>query len=102
MPAKKTVISILNFKTDLPLQHAKLYDRGNEHLEQKEMTKEEYKQVHSDRRYTRKSACNTFRFKTVNLVNAGGRGHWDTTEFAVFISDSKVHATPNSMQTIEA
>jgi len=102
VPAKKTVISILNFKTDLPLQHAKLYDRGNEHLEQKEMTKEEYKQVHSDRRYTRKSACNTFRFKTVNLVNAGGRGHWDTTEFAVFISDSKVHATPNSMQTIEA
>jgi len=102
VPAKKTLLSILNFKSELPLQHAKLYDRGNESLEQKVMTKAEYKEVHTDRRYTRKSACGTFRFKTVNLVKDGAKGYWDTIEFAVFISDSKAHAVPESMQTEEA
>ena len=101
VPVKKVTAPILNFKTELPLQHKKLYDLGNELLEQKVMTKAEYNKVNKDRRYTRKSACGEFRFKTVNLVNEGGRGYWDTTEYAVFISDSKAHATPESMQAVE-
>lgn len=103
VPVKRMLLSILNFKTELTLKFDKLYERnGVEHLEQKTMTKAEYKEVHTDRRYTRKSACGTFRFKTVNLVKDGARGYWDTIEYAVFISDSKAHAVPESMQTEEA
>lgn len=101
VPLKKVTVPILNFKADRPLEHKKLYDRGSEQLQQKEMTKEEYSAIHKDRRYTRKSACNTFRFKTVHIENKGGRGYWDATEYAVFISDSKVHVTPESMQLPE-
>jgi len=34
VPAKKITMPILNFKTTLPLTHKKLYDHGNEHIEQ--------------------------------------------------------------------
>lgn len=99
VPTKKTVTPILNFKTAKPFEIKKLYDRGNEQLLQKEMAKAEHSALHTDRKRTRKSACGEFRFKAILLNNDKARGYWDTTEYAVFLTDSKVHPTPESMKT---
>lgn len=102
VPAKKVTVPILNFKVDKPFTIKKLYDRGDEQLEQKEITKEEYNKIHKDSRWIRKSSCETFRFKTIHVLNDGACGGWDTTEYAVFITDSKAHPVPESMQAVEA
>jgi hypothetical protein len=96
VPFKKPAPApILNFNSDCPLVIDNPYTRGEKlSFDRLTMTKEEFNAVHSDRRDVRKSQCKTFRFKTVTIQKEGGRGYWDTTEHAVFITDSKVHDAP--------
>jgi hypothetical protein len=96
VPFKKPAPApILNFNSDCPLVIDNPYTRGEKlSFDRLTMTKEEFNAVHSDRRYVRKSQCKTFRFKTVTLEKKGGRGYWDTTEHAVFITNSKIHPAP--------
>jgi len=101
VPVKKVQNPILNFKADRPFTVAGIYGNPPQQFEQVEMTKAEYNAQHEDRRRVRKSICGTFRFKTVLINKPEARGYWDSTECAVFITDSKTHPVPDSMTTAE-
>lgn len=59
------------------------------------MTKAEYSAIYSDYRGVKPSTCGLFRVKVCKKVPAGG-DHWDSNWVAVYLTDSKTHATPNS------
>lgn len=96
VPAKKGLPPILNFESAKPFEVKRLYNSGLEQFAQLSMTKAEYAEIHPDRRRTRLSACGQFRFKAVLINKDGCKGYWDTTEYAVFLSDSKTHPLPDS------
>lgn len=99
VPVKRTVTSkppIMNFKTGKTFT----YNRGYQpkELEQVDQTKAEYKANGSDFNCTCLSPCKTFRFRVGFVKNNKGGHDWK----AVFITDSKVHETPDSFLTVEA
>lgn len=99
VPAKKAASNpILNFKTDQKIFAPGIYDNPPQGFDQVEITKEDLKNMHSERKRVRKSQCGTFRFRTILVNKPEARGYWDTTEHAVFVTNSKVHETPESMQ----
>ena len=99
VPAKKTSSNpILNFNTNQKIFTPGLYGNDPKGFELKKITKEELKNTHTDRKRIRKSQCGTFRFRTILINRAESRGYWDTDEYAVFLTDSKVHEIPESMQ----
>ena len=98
VPAKRKLPPIINFKAVKPLEIKRLYQSGTEQLEQVEMTKAEYKALHSGMTTTRLSACGQFRFKSARIKRDGATASWDSVERAVFLTDSKAHALPESQQ----
>jgi len=99
VPAKKTASNpILNFKSAQKFFTPSMYDNKPKSFEQMEMTKAELSKMHTERKRVRKSNCGTFRFRTVLINKPECSGYWDTNEYAVFITDSKVHNVPESMQ----
>lgn len=100
VPVKRTVSTkspILNFKTGLTFTYTRGYKPKE--LEQVTQTKAEYKKNGSDFNCTCLSKCGLFRFRVGFVKN--GVDKWGNPNFdykAVFISDSKEHATPESMQ----
>ncbi len=76
VPAKKTVNPILNFKTDLLFKY-RIY-RDDHTMRQIEMTKEEYNEIHKDRRFILKAQCGTFRIKCAVIQKDASKNHWDT------------------------
>ena len=99
VPTKKTVKSkapILNFKTDKTVT----WDRGYapKQLKQVELTKDQHKRVGKDHTATLLSKCGLFRMR-IGFVTVG-RDQWGNPDHewrTIFISDSKAHATPESM-----
>jgi hypothetical protein len=91
VPAPKPKAApILNFKA----KSIRCFSYGNvNEYHQIEMTKAEYGAIDKDYRGTRLSECKTFRFKTCTSRAAGRSG---LGLVAVFLTDSKVHDTPDS------
>lgn len=104
VPAKKAVKPpILNLPTDVELSYVNQYSRGTEPetVARVEMTKAEYAKVYKEQRGTRLSTCGTFRFKTCPAQKGEGPSYkWGWV--APFITDSKQHDTPESMQVQES
>lgn len=103
VPAKRTVAKkppILNFRTSKKfIRHIGC---NTKELEQVELTKEEYKNIGADYKRTGLSDCGLFRYR-FGFVKIGV-DKWGSPDYeykAVFISDSKVHPTPESMLTSE-
>ena len=90
-PAPKKA-PILNFKAD----HIVVNHYGKKQTyEQIELTKEEYKNIYSDHRGVKMSACGEFRVKICTDPNYKGAGYaapW----VCVFLTDSKTHPMPES------
>ncbi|MCJ8292913.1 MAG: DUF3560 domain-containing protein [Colwellia sp.] len=94
VPAKITVASkppICNFKT----RRQMIWHRYNTDykLTQVSLTKEEHKKIGKDYTTTINSACGLFRMRVGYVSDKKGGFEWRT----IFITDSKVHATPESM-----
>lgn len=82
---------ILNFRAER-IKGKRVYNTVEEY-EQIEMTKAEFSAMYSDRRWVAPSACGTFRFKVCQDPNNHG---WNAKLFAVYLTDSKTHDTPDS------
>ncbi|MCH9640063.1 MAG: DUF3560 domain-containing protein [Betaproteobacteria bacterium] len=86
--------SILNFRAN----QIKGHSWGKiEVFDQIILTKAEYKAVYEDYRGVKLSECGQFKFRICKDPNARG---WDAKWFAVFLSDSKIHDTPDSESII--
>ena len=84
-------VAVLQGKT-----HSHWYDRRtHETFPVVEMTKAEYAAINSDYRGTRTSICGGFRFKIASIRKPGGP-HYERDRVAVLLTDSKIHATPES------
>lgn len=87
--------SICNFKAYGVKVH-QLYGNGaSEILPMIELTKEEYAAIDPERRYVKSSFCGTFRVKVCRDPHFKGL-FFSAPLCAVFITDSKVHAVPDS------
>lgn len=87
--------SICNFKA-YGIKVLKLYGNGaSEILPMIELTKEEYAAIYEERRGVKLSFCGTFRVKVCRDPNFKGQ-FYAAPLCAVFITDSKVHAVPDS------
>ena len=102
VPAKKTAKpSILNFKAEALDSENQSHPGEVITYTQIELTKAEYSAISSCYRGTRLSKSKTFRFKTCldpRKQPAGQYRQW----VAVFLTDSKTHPIPDSLQTEEA
>ena len=101
VPAKKpSKASILNFKAET-LESENEYHPGEiMTFTQIELTKAEYSAIPSCYRGTRLSKCKTFRFKTCLDPRKRQPGQYPQW-VAVYLSDSKTHPTPESLQSKE-
>jgi hypothetical protein len=86
-PAKP---SILNFKAKVITG---IGWGGEREFKQIEMTKAEYAAIYADWRGVKTSVCGQFRFK---ICQRPGTASYHSDWVAVFLTDSKVHPTPNS------
>ena len=91
VPAKKPgKPPILNFKAGYI--HGRSWG-GIQVFRQIELTKAEYSEIYADYRGVKPSECGQFRFKICkNPEQSGYNAEW----CAVFLSDSKIHDTPDS------
>ena len=98
VPAKKeSPPPILNFKAETII--SKPYYGNNEVIpyRQIEMTKAQHKALWKDHKWIRVSNCRQFRFKVCKHPEQSGyKAEW----CAVFITDSKVHPTPQTESVI--
>lgn len=102
VPVKKTTLPpILNFKTKSKIFTPGLYGNPPKSFDLIEVNKESLKNMIPERKRVRKSSCGTFRFRTILKNNPNARGYWDTTEYAIFITDSKEHNMPDSLRMPE-
>jgi hypothetical protein len=94
--AKAKQPPILNFKCDsVMLRRGKWVGVKPELLQQVEMTKAEYSEIWADYKGVYLSACEQFKMKVCPCPKDSGPS-WRSTYVAVFITDSKTHATPDS------
>jgi Domain of unknown function (DUF3560) len=98
VPEKRTVKAknpILNFRSDKPFKWSRTFKPC--YLEQVELTKAEYKAIGKGYRSTGLSECGTFRYR-IGFVKVGldRWGNGDYEYKAIFLSDSKVHETPET------
>ena len=102
VPAKKPAKPpILNFKANTLCSRSP-YRRGEiNELEQVAMTKAEYGKIHSEQRGTRLSVCGRFRFKVCPHPFFDGP-RYQAPWVAIFLTDSKVHPTPEPVEDCEA
>ena len=93
VPAKKPAKPpILNFEADT-IEGIRC--NSNEVYRQIKLTKEEYKNIISDSKRVVTSSCKGFRFKVV--IDPNCKKAWYMRDLvAVYLSDSKEHAIPNS------
>ena len=93
VPAKRpSKPSILNFRASELT--GKMWSQLRE-FSQIELTKAEYSKIYKDYRGVAISECGQFRFKVCKDPNSSG---YDAAWFAVFLSDSKVHEAPKTME----
>jgi hypothetical protein len=86
---------ILNFRAAQVIGKRKFYAAKPETFDQIELTKAEFNAIHSDSRWTLPSACGTFRFK-VAPDPSDKQPYYMRKRVAVFLTDSKEHAAPES------
>ncbi|MTH94945.1 DUF3560 domain-containing protein [Roseibium sp. RKSG952] len=92
---------ILNFRSET-LQSVNRYHRDSvETFPQIELTKAEFSKIYSDWRGIRLSVCGTFRFKVCADPNHKGPTSY-APRVAVFLTDSKVHPKPDTVQEMRA
>lgn len=100
--AKDALPPILNLDVPEILAKSRATYRGASEMERirvARITKAQYSKLNADYRGARLSACGTFRFKVASaraLGVAQDGEHWSFV--AVFITDSKAHPLPESMQ----
>lgn len=104
VPEKRTVKAknpILNFRSDKLFRWSRTFKPC--YLQQVELTKAEYKAIGKDYRSTGLSECGTFRYR-IGFVKVGidQWGNGDYEYKAIFLSDSKVHETPETFLQSEA
>jgi len=93
VPAKRpSKPSILNFRASVLT--GKMWSQFRE-FSQIELTKAEYSKIYKDYRGVAISKCGQFRFKVCKDPNSSG---YDAAWFAVFLSDSKIHEAPKTME----
>ena len=101
VPAKKAAPQpILNLEaTDIQAIKVKAY--GSDRYEPMiELTKEQYKNIYSDYKGVRKSACGTFRIKCCLNPLVKTKNHWDREWVVVSLTDSKIHDMPGNTDSI--
>lgn len=103
VPAKKDVAPpILNLDVEHLQAKSRATYRGApeaEFIRVARITKAQYSEIGSEYRGTRLSACGTFRFKVASARRLGVAQEGEHYSFiAVFLTDSKAHDLPESMQ----
>lgn len=87
---------ILNFRAETVQAVSRNFDRTPCIYRQIALSKAEFGAIHEDGKWVQKSVCGEFRFRTApDPTHTGPR--YSAPRVAVFLTDSKVHAAPESL-----